>query len=255
MVYKLDRILDSMAKPKLTPGIQSTVLFKNQIEPFIRTELPTEFVDVKVLVIPFDDMYFEWVAGYTACDGLVFINQQYLNPTSSWYKDLDYFSTLVHEWVHNQGIDFCYFFDTDYTETMTQLGTLEVLAASAPSSPLSLYLLLDELRHMYMQKMLVKYLQEGPAGLDKYKKLSWKVFQDPNRIIRLNRVYKELGRKTLLDLAKRYYVKVSQLIDEAKARSERNHKPPYIELVTKSHLVLDDLVNIMNNLEVFLKDD
>lgn len=86
------------------------------------------------------------ILGYTYCEGVVVLNGRMISPVSTWKNRPDFLATLVHEAVHNIGGAYCSN-NSKMTESRTQLGTLEVLAAMANAgNRVALYTLLNELQ-------------------------------------------------------------------------------------------------------------
>lgn len=113
------------------------------------------------------------------------LNARFTNPVSPMYNDPSSISTLVHELAHVQGI--CFSTQRLNHESSAQLATMEVLAAMANRGNAdALYVLLDELRYMFVTGARIAAEEEGRG--DEYRDLVEGVYgDDPLMIARIDK--------------------------------------------------------------------
>lgn len=177
---RFDAALDRLERPEDINSADAQVL-AIEIAPYFEYEGLTGWstsIPEVVYEPQLEAMGHNHLLGYTFCEDEVYLNARYVNWTSAWYNRPDFFSTLVHEMIHTLGGDFCTY-DSAWTESRTQLATLEVMAAMANhGNAMALYALLDELRAVAMGTALAEAIEAD--DLDRYRWLHSEVYDgDP----------------------------------------------------------------------------
>lgn len=214
---RVDAVLDGLEKPRVF-AYELEGLWPYEVFPYFNYEnLTNQAIPPRVVFeVQGDGARHVHLAGYTYCENEVYLNARYINPVSVWYEDADALVTLVHEMIHTLGQDFCNPWDSEKTESSTQIATLEVLAAMANhGNEVAYYALLDELRSIAMNTALYEAMQENDlAGYREFRSL---VFQEEGlaRFDKSQRYWAN-DQATLNEILKKYSVDVFHAVQHGR---------------------------------------